>query len=112
MKLQKILNNLDTYTEEEREKYLLPVIKVLTEVTKQTLYDFQNKWFAKRREERADFEFDSEEFEKFKKEQNRILRKFIEIETSEFGKQIREVLFNLKELTMDTEIIIEENEKK
>ena len=81
MRIKKIVDKLDDLDGEKREYYLSRLAVVLTTSSKNSLMNFQRN-FLEREENPHDYE-------KFKKEQNKVIRECIKMETSEIGKDRR-----------------------
>ena len=98
MKLKDIVEKMDAFTDDERQKYLGALHKTLCPMSHQTLQEFQDDWFSK------DPASDKETFLMFVKEQNKIFRQCIDLEVSStLGATVRK-RFCLEPITMDTEI--------
>jgi uncharacterized protein YfaP (DUF2135 family) len=87
MNIQEIVEKMDSFTEDERVKYLGPVLNKMSMPSQGTLRQFQNQW----REEIAAKEMDADtEFREFVKAQNVIIKECIKMEDSDLGKIVRE----------------------
>ena len=89
MKISEILEKMEDFTDDEREKYLGGMWSKVTDVSKNTLMGFQNAWDG------------SKGFDAFKKEQNKLVKECIQMEI-----MINDVKEKngLEVFTMETEI--------
>lgn len=94
MNIGQIMEQLDTFTDEERRAKVGPMIGMLSTVSKNELMSYQRDHFAT-----ADGDW-----EQVLSGLNAKLRKVIKLETSEvIGAPVREAM-GLEPLTMDTEV--------
>lgn len=82
---------MDLFTDEERQKYLGGIISELFPLAQKNIWNWQNNWDRNR------------PFEDFKIQQNKQIRKILELEISNIGKSVRKVL-GLKEIDWTTNI--------
>jgi hypothetical protein len=94
MTVKQILERLDALDDDERDIFLRALCGMLSGVSQRELMDYQTHHMAAGQ---------PGGFEGYVKGQNVVLRRCIEIETSPFGKDVREAL-GLEELTLDTVI--------
>ena len=88
-----ILEKMDNFSSEERASILGPFIAKLSPVSKKSLSEWQEVFLA---------EHKRDEFELFVKEQNKEIRKMVELETSEIlGVEVRKAL-GLEPFDLDT----------
>jgi len=92
MTLRDVLEKIDDFTEEERERYLLKVLDLFSPVGKATMLHFQEDWDP------------DKGFAAFVKEQNKTFKMCIELECCPAGNYVREVM-KLAPLTLETELI-------
>lgn len=90
MKVKEILDKMDDFSDEGRERYLMPLLSDLTAVSQHQIIVFQDNWDG------------TKSFEEFKKAQNKEIRDCVEMELSDFGVEARKVV-GLQPLTEDTE---------
>ncbi len=90
MTVKEILEKMDNFKSEEREKYLGLLLNDLTIVSKRQLMDFQNTWDT------------SKPFKEFVEAQNKQIRKCIDTEMK-IGDVARKAM-GLKPLTEDYEV--------
>ena len=99
MKIKEILEKMDDFTEEEREKLLGKLIGMFTPESIGTITNFQNNWIDSDKAKGI-----QRSFEEFTKAQNNVVRDCVKIENSEFGATVR----SLRELPVfDIEVEIE-----
>lgn len=91
MTVKEILEKMDNFKSEEREKYLGPLLNDLTPFSKSQLMDFQNNWDREK------------SFEDFVKAQNKQIRLCVEMELSEVGIIARKAV-DLELMTEDYEV--------
>ena len=89
MKISEILNNLDNFNDDEREKYLGGMWKKVSPISKQTLINFQNEWDG------------GKSFDEFKKAQNKVIKDCIQMEIMINDVKEKE---GMEVFTMETEI--------
>ena len=89
MKISEILEKLDDFTDDERQKYLGGMWKKVSRLSKGTLLNFQNEWDG------------GKPFDEFKKAQNKVIRDCIKMEIMINDVKEKE---NMEVFTMETEI--------
>lgn len=92
MTVKEIYDSLDTFTDEERQKYAGALCKELSPVSMKTLLEFQNSWDG----DRPASEFFAAQAEEIKK--------CVVLEISHTGEIVRQAT-NLEPLTWETEVI-------
>ena len=92
MTLKEVLEKMDNFTDEERAKYLGGLFKILSPVSTATLSNFQNRW-----------EPEGKTFKQFVVEQNKEIKKCIELEVSVIGEIVRKES-GLELITLETVI--------
>ena len=97
MKIEYYIEHLKEWDSETRERYLNPLMGILSEVSLATLRDFQKQHFQRAIENK------DPDYEAFKVGQNEEIIKCLQLEMSEIGKGVRETL-GLEPLTLDTEV--------
>jgi hypothetical protein len=73
MKLSEIRDKMDGFTEDERAKYLVPLLRNFSPPSKSQMANFQNRWDGSR------------SFEEFVSAQNNEIRLCIEMELTSVG---------------------------
>ena len=90
MKIAEILEKMDDFTDDEREKYLGGIFKKVSRISSATLRNFENGWDG------------SKSFEEFKVAQNKVVRDCVQMEIMINDVKEEE---GLEVFTMDTEIV-------
>jgi hypothetical protein len=92
MTIKELVAKLDDLTDEERGRYLNPLLtEKLCKLSQNQLMLFQDTWDSRR------------PFDEFKVEQNKIIRECVALELSAAGAVVRDV-FGLPALTEDMEV--------
>ncbi len=97
MKISEYLDELQGWDDEVRERYLRPLLAVLSGVTRRTLVEHQRQWLAS---------YDEADYKAFKQSLDEKFIECLRLEISPFGVIVREQL-GLKPLTLGTDILIE-----
>ena len=97
MKISQYIDGLEAWGSDDRERYLRPLLAVLSPVSLVTLRDF----------ERKHFETSEGDYLAFVKAQNKEILSCLGLEMANIGAMVR-AEFGLEPLTQDTEIEIEE----
>ena len=92
MTVQDVKENLAKYTTEERAEHLGKLIKLFSGVSHSTLQQFQKTWDGTRT------------FEEFRKAQDIVIVKCIDLEVSDFGKMARSAM-GLEPLHLTTVLV-------
>lgn len=96
MTIQQILDQLDTFTDADRQAKLGPLIDMLSGVSKQELLAYQTEHFATRTESNA--------WDEFRKGFDEKIRQCVGLEVSEvIGVPVRKAL-GLELITLETEV--------
>ena len=97
MKISEYLSRLDNWSgDDDRGKYLRPLLDRLCPISAQTLREFQNTWVDP----------DGTRFAEYVVAQNAEIKKCLQLELTELGQIVRQK-FGLEPLTLDTEIVVE-----
>ena len=99
MTIEKLLKDLDGFSDSEREKWILSLMKKFCTLSSNQVENFQSEWMRKH----PPYEGDPPPFEEFKAGQNKVIKECIEIEISEIGKGVRKVA-GLEPLSLSTEL--------
>jgi len=92
MTIKDVLEKMDNFTDEERKNILAKMCELMSPVSKGSLMKFQSNWDS------------TKGFDAFKKEQNKIIKECIKLETAEFiGGTVRKH-YKLAPIRLDTEI--------
>lgn len=85
MTIKKLLKQIDTFTDEEREKHITLLLNnVLSNLSKAQIMNFQNKW--------RDYNIlKDKSFDEFKVAQNKEIIDCIKMEMTEIGKYVRKI---------------------
>jgi len=92
--IQYVYANINNFTEKERVDFLPNLLKMFSPVSKKTIEKFQDEW---------DWNA-GKPFEDFLKEQNKVIKQCIELETSTFVGDVVRKQFNLEPLRIEDEI--------
>lgn len=91
MKVSEIKEKIDSFSSDERNKYLRPLLDQFSSYGKSALVNFQNRWDG------------SKPYEEFVKNQNMLILTLLETEIQDSWQRIR-LNEGLGNLTLDTEI--------
>lgn len=101
MKVKEILEKMDDFTDEERQKWLGKLMGMLSQLSVATIRNFQEDWINSDKAKNIQRPFDE-----FTKAQNNAIRDCIKIETSRLGLMVRSTI-GLPPLDLELELIDE-----
>ena len=86
MKIKELVEKLDRFDDDEREKWLPKLMGRFTPESLGQIMNFQNRWVNSDKAKGV-----TRPFEEFKKEQNKVILDCIKIEGSRLGTEVRDI---------------------
>jgi len=92
MTIKDVLDKMNNFTDDERKNILAKMWALMSPISRNSLMNFQNNWDS------------TKSFDEFKKEQNKVYKECIKLETADFiGDAVRKQ-YKLTPIRLDTEI--------